>query len=185
MQSPQSTVIRQYGNSPALTQLVQNMNDYFDPSANLGNFFTQIWNIDTAQGYGLIIWGRIVNVGNTIQVTNPDYFGFSQAGLDGFSQGPFYSGEATTATFVLSDDAYRQVILAKALFNICDGSIPAINQILLNLFAGRGNCYVQETGPLMMAYVFTFALTPVEYAIVTQLGILPRPSGVATSVMVL
>ena len=38
------------------------------------------------------------------------------------------------------------VIFAKAAANITDCSIPAINQILLNLFPSRGNCYVVD-GP--------------------------------------
>lgn len=186
---PDTTVISQYFNSPALVQLVENMAQYFSPQANLDAFYNLIWNIDTASGYGLQVWGRIVNVDNIIQVTSGEFFGFNEGNFDGFTtspaviQGPFQSGQSNTGSYVLADAAYRQVILAKALFNICDGSIKAINQVLINLFKGRGNAYVVETGPLSLAYTFNFLLTPVEYATITQLNILPRPSGVATSVV--
>ena len=69
---------------------------------------------------------------------------------------------------------------AKALFNVSDGSIPATNQILLNLF-GQG--YVTDGLNLTMTYTFPTALTPVQYAIVLNSGVLPRPPGVSTSVV--
>jgi hypothetical protein len=45
---------------------------------------------------------------------------------------------------VLTDPVYRQLILAKAAFNITDGSTRAINAILMTLFADRGNCWVTD-----------------------------------------
>ena len=68
----------------------------------------------------------------------------------------------------------------KALFNVSDGSIPAINQILLNLF-GQG--YVTDGLNLTMTYTIPTALTSVQYAIVLNSGVLPRPPGVSTSVV--
>lgn len=186
MQNPAQTLAGEFANSPVIAQLVENFNDYFSPDANLEQFFNLVWNIETAEGYGLIIWGRIVGVGNvvTVQASNP--FGFSQGGSSytGFGQGPFLNGENATQNAVLSDSAYRQAILTKALFNITDGSTKSVNQILLNLFPGRGNCYVAETGSLQIAYTFDFPLTAVEFATISQLGILPRPCGVAASIVV-
>lgn len=186
MRDPTQTVQSKFANSPAILQLVENFDQYFSPSANIEQFFNLVWNINTAIGYGLIIWGEIVNVGNVVTIPAYDTFGFNQGGSSytGFGQGPFSGGASSTENVALSDSAYQQVILAKALFNICNGSTQAINQILLNLFPGRGNCYVNEVSPLVIEYVFDFALTAVEYATITQLNILPRPCGVATSVVV-
>lgn len=185
MLNPTQTVSDEYANSPVILQLVENFNQYFSPYANIEQFFSLIWNIETAQGYGLTIWGEIVNVGNVVTIEGFDPIGFTQGGptYTGFYQGPFQIGSNVTENLQLTEDAYRQVILAKALFNICNGSTQAINQILLNLFPGRGNCYVAETGPLAIAYTFDFALTPVEFATITQLNILPRPAGVAATVV--
>ena len=69
--------------------------------------------------------------------------------------------------------------MAKALANICDGSIPATNQILINLF-GQG--YVTDGLNLTMTYTFTAALTAQQLAIANS-GVIPRPSGVAASVV--
>jgi hypothetical protein len=190
MENFSATIISQYANSPAIFQLISSMNDYIDPSADIDKFYDLLWNVDTAEGYGLDVWGRIVGVGRILQVASGIYFGFAEA-ADVTSEapfnsgGPFYSGGATTGNFEISDDAYRVLIFAKALANICDGSIPATNQVLLNLFPGRGNAYVTDGGDMTMTYTFAFTpiLTPVEFAIVAQSGVLPRPAGVAATVV--
>jgi hypothetical protein len=180
------TVMSQFANSPTFDQLIANMEGYIDQTENFDLFFDNIWNVLTAQGYGLDVWGRIVGVNRVLQVSGSNYFGFAQAlpTSYGWGQAPWYSGETLTGNYPLSDAAFRTLILAKALANICNGSIPAINQILLNLFPNRGNCYVTSGGDMTMQYVFKFALSPVELAIVTNSGVLPTPAGVASSIVV-
>jgi hypothetical protein len=181
----EQTIIAQYANSPTILQLIQNMNFYLDPTTNIDNFYDLMWNVATAQGYGLDVWGRIVGVGRVLQVSGGSNFGFSgPSGTSGdpFNISPFYSGAGLTSNYALSDDAFRTLIYAKALSNICDGSIPAINQLLLNLFPGQGNCYVADGENMTLTFTFNFALTPVEAAIVGQSGILPKACGVASSV---
>ena len=58
----EQTIISQYANSATISQLVRNMNTYLDPRADFDTFFDFVWNVDTAQGFGLDIWGRIVNI---------------------------------------------------------------------------------------------------------------------------
>lgn len=143
-----ATIISQYANSPILTQLITNFAQYLDQTANFEAFYDLMWNIDTAQGYGLDVWGRIVGVTRTLQLAGGGRFlGFEEAGgltVDPFDQSPFYAGATVTNNFQLSDDAFRVLIFAKALSNISNGTIPSINQILLNLFPGRGNAYVTD-----------------------------------------
>lgn len=178
------TVISQYANSPTLLQLIENMDGYLGQTRNFDEFFDLIWNVDTAQGYGLDVWGRIVGVGRILEVNAGEYFDFQESGVDGrsFNEAPFYIGAPLTSNYALTDTAYRRLILAKALANICDGSIPAINQILLNLFPNRGDCYVMDGQDMTMVYAFAFVLSPVESAIVTKSGVLPTPTGVSYTV---
>lgn len=182
------TIISQYAQSPTLNRMVSDMAAWIDPTADIDDFFSLLWNVDTAVGYGLDVWGRIVGVGRVLQIsTAGKYFGFDEAtniSADPFNTSPFYTGETINNNFILADDGFRVLILAKALANICDGSIPAINQILLNLFGGRGNCYIADGLNMTMTYTFRFNLTPVEAAIVSQSGILPRSTGVASTVTV-
>lgn len=180
------TIISEYANSITLVQLIQNMNGYISPEVNIDAFYDLVFNVDTAQGHGLDVWGRIVGVGRVLQVQAGKYLGFDEAtdiSADTFDHGPFYAGQGTTDNFALSDPAYRTLIYAKALANITDCSIPAINQILLNLFPGRGNCYVIDNEDMTMDYKFEFDLTPAENAIVSNAGVLPKPVGVDATVV--
>lgn len=184
---PLQTVISQYANSPVLLTLINNFFQYVDPTANIDQFFSLIWNVDTAQGYGLDVWGRIVGVNRVVTVTSGKFFGFDEAttvSADPFNQSPFWTGTPNTNNVSLSDNAFRTLIFAKALANICDGSIKAINQLLLNLFPGQGNCFVTDGLDMTMTYTFKFVLTPVQLAIVQNSGVLPRPAGVLASVVV-
>lgn len=243
----EQTIISQYANSDRLAGIIRAFAKDVDQTPLLDAFYSDVMNLDTAVGYGLDVYGRIVGVNRVLQVTNADYFGFAEAGdaepfgdaqFDGYTDafgfseagdaqpwgqapfgtqqiwlgvdpnaggGVFYAGGSITSNYSMADQLYRTLIYAKAAANITSGSIPAINKILLGIFAGRGNCYVQEStypdlfgfaeagdaepfgqapfyaggglSHLNISYVFTFPLTPVDIAIVEQSGVLPTPIG--------
>lgn len=187
MRNFEQTILSQYANSPTLVQLITNLNTYIDPFANIDAFFNDVWNVATAQGIGLDIWGRIVGVQRVLQVASGVYLGFAEAAdatsETPFNQAPFFSGQNTTSNFALTDDAFRTLIYAKALANISDGSIPSINNILMTLFGSQGNCFVTDPGGMAMTYTFDFVLSPVDFAIVSQSGILPKPTGVTLTIV--
>lgn len=186
------TLLSQYSNSPTLVQLVKNMNGYLDPSTNINAFYSLVWNVETAVGYGLEVWGRIVGVGRVLQIESVLYFGFqgpAGASGTGFNQGIFYNGETVTSNYTLLDDPFRALILAKALANISNATIPAINQILINLFGPdgplpvAGNSFCTDGLNMTMTYTFGSPLTPIQLAIVQQSGVLPRPCGVGLTIV--
>lgn len=176
------TIVSQYANSPTIRQLIHNMDEYLDPRANFDDFYNFVWNVDTAVGFGLDIWGRIVGIGRGLKIPAAQtYLGFKEAlpGSYPFDEAPFYDGTPpATSTYLLADDAYRQLILVKALANISSTNAPSLNQLLQNMFAGRGRCYVNDLGGMRLRYTFEFELTPYEFAIMTQSGALPNPAGV-------
>ena len=186
------TIMSQFSNSPTIMQLITNFNTYIDPEANINAFYNMLWTVNTAVGYGLDVWGRIVGVGRVLQIATSDYFGMEgpngASGLP-FDQAIFYSGEPLTANYALLDDPYRTLILAKALFNISDGTISSINQILINLFGPTGllpvagNSYCTDGLNMTITYTFGSTLNHVQEAIVYQSGVLPRPAGVAATVV--
>lgn len=184
------TVISQYANSPRLLSMLQSFNDAMDQTYDFEQFYDLIWNVATAQGYGLDVWGRIVGVVRTLEVSAGKYVGFEEGGTtdyDVFGPGgssPFYSGQPGTTNYTLTDDAFRQLIYAKAAANICSGSVPAINAILMSLFGSSGRCYVTDNGDMTMTYTFDFALSPVQESIILQSGVLPKPVGVSATVVV-
>jgi hypothetical protein len=180
------TVVSQYSNSPILLQMLSYFADCVDQTANLDNFYNFIWNVDTAQGYGLDVWGRIVGVNRVLSIEVGSYFGFQGPGGasgDPFNVSPFYAGGQLTTNFALTDDAFRTLIYAKALSNISDGSVKSINAILMSLFGDSGNAYCTDGHDMTMTYTFTFILSPLQAAIVGQSGVLPKPVGVFPSIV--
>lgn len=177
------TVISQYANSPVLLALLQRLNSALDQGANIERFYADVWDLNTAVGYGLDVWGRIVGVSRIVRVPiTPGFLGWNEA-TDAltFGYGIWAGRGSLTNNYALSDDAFRRLIFAKAALNITDGSVPAINRALMTLFPDHGNCYVRDDGDMAMTYVFGATLTPLELSIVSQSGVLPKPVGVTVS----
>lgn len=179
------TIISEYSNSPVINAIINNFNTYIDPTVDFNSFYSNVWDISQAVGYGLDVWGRILCIGRVITVsTDAVYFGSAESTTEvGFGQGQFYSAQPLTENYPLSDNAYRLLLMAKAMTNVCSGAIPAINQILLTLFPERGNIYCTDGEDMTMTITSEFALQPWELAVLQQPGVLPRPTGVASTVV--
>ncbi|MGG6429346.1 DUF2612 domain-containing protein [Acetobacter ghanensis] len=187
MQDVQQTLLSQYANAPRIVALIEGWNQMLDPAPLIDQWYQMVWNMHTAQGYGLDVWGRIVGVSRVLTLSSQSYTGFFEASdltEEGFNQTPWYQGVEATSNYRLADDGYRQLIYAKALANIADGSILQINQVLMTLFAGQGDAYVRDNGDMTMTYVFRFVPTAVQVSIIQNSGVLPRPVGVGVSYVI-
>jgi hypothetical protein len=171
--------MRQYAASPVIQKLVTDRTSYF-PNDWQDQFYNVVWNVDTAQGFGLDVWGRIVVIGRNIQVPVDGYFGFSGTPQTwgAFGEESFFGGPAATSTFTLADPAYRVLILTKALSNIARVDARSLNKVLQQLFPGRGRAWASDLGGMAMRVTFEFALEPWEFAVLTNGGVFPRPAGV-------
>lgn len=145
------TSASQYGNSPTILSLIESFNAAVDPSPDIDNFMTHVWQVVSAQGFGLDIWGRIVGVSRIIP---------------------------TSPATVLTDEQFRELILLKALSNISRASSYSINTLLSEWMTGRGRAYVNDLGNMEIRYMFEFKLEAFEIIIITKSGIFLRPAGV-------
>lgn len=187
MQNYKETLLSQYLNSPTLMALIESVNDAVDPSVDIQAFYDNIWNINTAVGYGLDVWGSIVGVSRILQVqTSSVSFGFGEAfvaadptgGVQPFNQAPFSEGLSSTSSYTLPDDSYRTLIFAKAFANITDATIPNINNVLKILYGSKGKCFVLDDGGMKMKVVFNFAPTDFDKSVIMYSNVFPRPAGV-------
>ena len=181
------TLISQYAQSPILTQLIDNLGGYFDQTTNWNNFLFDVWSIDTAFGFGLDFWGKVLGVTRYLELAvSAQYLGLT--GSDGtssghaFDVGVFFDGATATQTYSLPDSDYRTLLLAKAFANIARTCIPVLNQLLMMLFQGYGDAYVEDNGNMQMTYYLGWAPTSIQLAIIEQSGVMPHPTGVAVSV---
>jgi len=107
---PWATIMSQYANSPTLDALITSFNAAMDMTAFNDNFYDNMWNIQTAQGYGLDVWGRIVGVTRTLSIPGAiTFFGFGEAGDLGFGQGSFYQGQQLSTNYILTDADFRHL----------------------------------------------------------------------------
>ncbi len=180
----EQTLISQRANDPVTLALLASIAENIDPTNDIENFYDYVWNVLTAQGFGLDIWGAIVGVDRYLNTTQK-FFGFEEAGTvsaDPFNQSPFFSGNLDKGTVALSDPAFRLLVLAKGIANVCNCSITTINAILNYIWAGRGGAWCTDGENMTMTYTFNFALSPVDLAIINS-GILPKPLGVSYTVV--
>ena len=186
------TFLRQYAGSPNLKSMIYSFNKAVGIDGFIDDFYDLVWNIEDAETFGLNIWGKIVNVSRLLTVTEDEvYFGFAEAlgsvsvtnDPQPFNQAPFYNGVKSTSTISLSDDLYRKLIMMKAAANISDCTIPNINRLLMYMFGDNGVAYVRNDGGMEMSYVFEFALTTAELAIVQSSNALPVPAGVLVNII--
>lgn len=181
-----ATIQSQYAASPKIIGLAQGFADLIDPETDAQLFYDSVFNIDTAQGVGLDIWGRIVGLGRTAEMVTKlgvTYFSFYSQGVSngrGFDDRPFYHG-AEQVKFELSDDAYRLFLKTKAMANISTGSLADINRMLHELLPGR-DVYITRTGPMQLKLVCAGTLSDYERNMLLQGDLPPIPTGVTLEV---
>lgn len=175
---PGETIQSQYAASPIIRALADSARIRIAPDADIALFYRTIFDIATAEGVGLDIWGRILGIGRSIDVdAERDYFGFNQADYDPFDTSPFYTGEGATERYTLSDDAYRQLLLWKAMANIATADAATLNRLLAALFPGE-DIVVREWGIMALELYIFFPLAPWQRAILRNYGLLARGAGV-------
>ncbi len=174
------TIASQYANSPNIYTLLDSLNTTLDPQKNIEDFYNIIFNVETAEGIGLDIWGRIVGVGRTIAMPDPDndYFGFDGTEkYTPFNTASFFGDEGNQPSYNMPDESYRRVIMIKAYANIILATAPNINDFLKFTFT-RGKSYFLITGHMEASYIFEYELNEFEKNLIYNYNILPRPSGV-------
>ena len=126
----------QYANSTHIKNIVYNFWDKINPESDINLIYNKVVNLDTAEGYGLDVWGRIVGFPRQFIKVEEEtkYFGFKElegsynSRLETFNNAPFY--QTVNGRVQLSDEGYRFYILIKALINISDSSLYFLNQII-------------------------------------------------------
>lgn len=173
------TLLTQYANSPVIVGLLEGLNEAIDPSINIEAFYDTVFNLSTAEGYGLDIWGRIVGVNRNVPyaVGSDPLFGFNGTGFKPFNVAPFNGSGSGFSAYQLPDDKFRQLIIIKAYSNILYATAPNINKFLYYIF--KKLCYYSVLGGMHAQYIFEFSPDAFERLIIFYLNILPVPCGVS------
>lgn len=179
------TVLWQYENAPKLKSLVQSEQDWADKNMTefWKNWFRDVFNLKTANDFGLSVWSRILNIQLTINRPKrvSGIFGFS-TNHKNFGNGNF--GRGKTQDISVTTEQARKILLLRWFQLTSRPTIANINEALEIVF-GAGVAYVQDNLD-MSNQLFMFTERP-DYQTIDMLkntDLLPRPSTVGSAIAV-
>lgn len=144
----------QYSSSATICKILDDFRNNIDPTKDMLVFYDNVFNIATAIGAGLDVWGEILVMGRTI--TDP----------------------VTGEKFTLDDNEYRSLLYYKALANITNASLATLNYMLNKLFPQLGGVVLNvidekqradgtyyNNYPMHIRFIFSVYLTAEQLAI--------------------
>lgn len=153
----EKSILWQYDKAKNLRSLIEQKQAWYKKSVTdfIMDFFNNIFNIRTANDFGLTIWGKILNFNR--QVVNKN---------DG-------------SIINLSTEQYRFLLLGQVLKFKMSCTVPEINRYLRLIFNDTGNCcYVIDNNDMTIQYKIEAPLTEEIQTLVDNVDFLPRPAGV-------
>ena len=164
----QQSILWQYDKAEKLKTLILKKEEWYKKNNTdfINDFYKDVFNIDTANEFGLTIWGKILNFSRYIAYT-------------------------TGTIHYLDIEEYRFLLKAQMLRFTNRGTVPEINDFLYKLFDDKGHkCYVQDNYNMTMTYILRKDFSDKQWLIdwltdpsQTYLDWLPRPAGVRITIV--
>lgn len=178
-------ILWQYEDAEKLKALIQAKQDWYEKNQTQfwSDWFSNVFNVDTANDFGLAVWGRILDVGLGLNVESTiglPHFGFG-IHHQNFNNGPF--ARATNGEQALSTDQKRLIIKLRYFQLISRGAVTEINQFMGELFSPYGSVYVRDGLDMTMTYVFKFQPTS-QIQTVLNMGLLVQPAAVEVNYVI-
>lgn len=171
----------QYGDSPHIKGVIRGYYNYISPQKDIDLIYDKMINIYTAEGYGLDVWGRIVNIDREFVAVDEqyDYLGFDNSPynmdrIETFNNAPFY--KVVNGRIRLEDNAYRTYILIKALINILNVSLNSLNYIFSQLFPDT-DIKVLHSNTMILRLLVIGAISQAQIGAIKNIEWLPAGVG--------
>lgn len=162
----QKCIIWQYDKASKLKSLITQKESWYAKYVTnfIKDFFWNIFNIDTANEFGLTIWGKMLGLDRNVV---------------------FIGGQS----HYLTTEQYRFLLKGQILkFNMRNVSVPEINKYLRVIFNLEDNsqAFVRDNLDMSITYVITKNMGVLQEEITQLLNyydFLPRPAGVGVDVV--
>lgn len=150
----------QYDNTKNINGLINYQIDFSTENVTRfwNSWYDDIFNIETANTFGLNLWGVFLGVNR-----------------------PSYESNGQTISF--TDEQYRTVLKGRIMLMNSNGSIPSFNKYLNFLFP-NGTTYVVDYHDMSVNMIFYYTPTDEELAIIQSDGFLPTPTGVKVNYVI-
>ena len=179
------SILWQYENADKLKTLVLGQQGWINENHTKfwNNWIRDVFNLKTANAFGLAVWARILNVPLTIEREQSidDVFGFG-AEHENFNNGGF--GVAAGAVDNVSVEQARKMLLARYFTLIYAPTVPNINMILGVLF-GEGAVYVVDSLDMRSTYTFNGSPDFLTRDLLKNVDFIPRPAAVGVDFTIL
>lgn len=168
--------------APNITELIQNKQNYFDSDSRdfWAAWFTDVFDIRTANRFGLSVWSIILGFAiSIIPIVVPlpnTNWGFGPNRIN-FNNGNF----TPLSGFLLTLEDARIVLRLRYYQLTTNGNISGLNLMLEDIFSAQGLAYVTDGLDMTMVYVFDFVVPSSLQSVFSSSNILPHPAGVSVS----
>ena len=162
-------MLSQYANSPKFVKLVEGLKAQINNANTIEEWIRVVYDLKTASGYGLDVWGVILNQGRLLYYTE-----------NGVEKSVYLKGAQTVGGESYTDEQmegyYRMLLFFKAFSYVTNSTLKSFNDLLRFYFEDR-RVYVQEIGTMAIELVFEFFPTTLEQIIFAS-ELFPKPTGV-------
>ncbi len=168
-----------------LQALLQNKQDALD---ELNQDFWESWiedvfNLDTANKFGLTVWSIILNTPLTIESIEPETansnWGFGEYRKN-FNNGNFTKVGSSSD---LSVEDARIVLKLRYYRLVTRGTVPECNKIVADVFGSDNYVYVLDDLDMGITYVFNERQSSALRNAINKFDLLPRPSAVKINIV--
>lgn len=169
----------QHDNAEALKHLIRAKQDWYDENhvEFWRNWFRDVFDLRTANEFGLAVWARILGVRMDIGVgaSSGSKFGFG-TNHQNFNNGGF--GRAVPGSISMTIEQRRIVLRARYLQLVSRGTVPEINMGLKLLVGHLGPSWVVDHGNMSTTVYFQFPEDSQLRLILEHYKLIPVPTGV-------
>jgi hypothetical protein len=169
----------QFSDATLFQDIAKELGKSFDNVNDILTYLIDNLDVYKAEGFLLDIIGVIVGQPRTIEhAVQLDFFGFKENSDKAFGEARFWDWqESLTASSVLSDPEYRQVILARINYNHGDVTLTGIAESLSILF-NTNNINVETRSNANISIYISKTLTSNEINLINAAGLIVRAAGV-------
>ena len=176
--NPYPSLVTSYNQQPKFLAMIKALTEAYWSLVQLSSQVDQFYNIDSAVGSQLDVLGQWIGFSRTLNISK-QWFSFNEL-YEGFDLGDWYVfGDVPYESVKLTDQLYRIVLKAKILINQFDGTRPAFEAILNQLFSlDQVSFNVVQESPMNITVNIKGQINQIIFFLLTQ-GILDiTPVGV-------
>lgn len=179
-----AAVLWQYNDAKRLLSLLYQKDAWYleNQTEFWENWITDVFDLRTANAFGLAVWARILNIPLVAGVPGTGdrpVFGFGDFNLN-FENGNF--GRDSSGTVDLTIEQQRMLLQLRYYQLTTNADVPEVNAIMADIF-GPG-VYALDGLNMHAVYVFETPPSSSVLFVLQKFDVLPRPAGVGVGIVV-